>query len=571
MAPETNKVTQPCTTISDIVQSCQTFFTKLSAESPYISLFGKIAPKVSGPPPQTPRLPDEDPMVEPSADDEVDNTHVCDDEDSKVEPAAVDEAENMDECDDEDSEVEPAAVDEAENTYEYEDEESCGEYDRRNFPAIRAIRNLKIVAGVLKVLKLPEGATCEVTDRKEGSFHHVVMLAIREPEQADRELVLRFPAHGTPDEWQPIDGFNLKNEATNMLYIHQKTTVPLPQVLGFSDTVDNEFGAPYILMTKLSGTTAHNFWFGRPVREVTANRRHVEADCASDEVEEKRVVFLRSLAKTMAQLETLTFEEGGVPTFYCEDLDVKFCWGAAPLRRWWNPVRMHKPHTIGPFTSCTKYYKTQLDIHFDPDDDLEHGPDSQQYLYALGLRMVLDLIINAMIPPSQLYLDSSGYGEVTPEAFVYRHNDLDMQNILVDDDGNVTGIIDWDGLMVVPRCLGPTSLPLFLRRDTLSDFSFSEAPWALLLLDTYREIYADEMGKHADARYTRMSHWYQAVHAVLYEEADPDDLVRLICLEIPELRRIAPASLLWRLGACYPDAEHLLREKITELFEAFPD
>jgi aminoglycoside phosphotransferase len=53
-------------------------------------------------------------------------------------------------------------------------------------------------------------------------------------------------------------------------------------------------------------------------------------------------------------------------------------------------------------------------------------------------------------------------GSEEPETFVLLHCDLDLQNVLVDDDGEVTGILDWDSCSVVPRSVGYASLPLLL-------------------------------------------------------------------------------------------------------------
>lgn len=51
-----------------------------------------------------------------------------------------------------------------------------------------------------------------------------------------------------------------------------------------------------------------------------------------------------------------------------------------------------------------------------------------------------------------------------------RHRDLDMQTIFVDVFGNVTGILDWDGCLAVPRGVGYASFPEFLRRYWTSSF-----------------------------------------------------------------------------------------------------
>ncbi|CAE7219655.1 hypothetical protein PTTW11_11200 [Pyrenophora teres f. teres] len=52
------------------------------------------------------------------------------------------------------------------------------------------------------------------------------------------------------------------------------------------------------------------------------------------------------------------------------------------------------------------------------------------------------------------------------ETFVLgRHTGFDSQTILVDDEGDGTGIIDWDNCIAVPCRVGYTSLAKFLRRD----------------------------------------------------------------------------------------------------------
>jgi hypothetical protein len=51
------------------------------------------------------------------------------------------------------------------------------------------------------------------------------------------------------------------------------------------------------------------------------------------------------------------------------------------------------------------------------------------------------------------------------ELFVLRPPDLDFQNIPVDNDGNVIGIINCEDCMAVPCCAAYALVPDFLRRD----------------------------------------------------------------------------------------------------------
>ncbi|KAL2012730.1 hypothetical protein VTN00DRAFT_255 [Thermoascus crustaceus] len=51
------------------------------------------------------------------------------------------------------------------------------------------------------------------------------------------------------------------------------------------------------------------------------------------------------------------------------------------------------------------------------------------------------------------------------ETFVLALPDFDSQNIMIDERGNLTGIIDWDNVQTAPRFLGHSSFPGWITRD----------------------------------------------------------------------------------------------------------
>lgn len=82
----------------------------------------------------------------------------------------------------------------------------------------------------------------------------------------------------------------------------------------------------------------------------------------------------------------------------------------------------------------------------------------------------------------------------TGQQFVLTHPDFDVQNLLVEDDGTLCGIIDWDGVAAVPHAIGCLSLPLWLTEDAGHDDCFGanegkpyHTPEELQI---YRAIYA---------------------------------------------------------------------------------
>jgi hypothetical protein len=106
------------------------------------------------------------------------------------------------------------------------------------------------------------------------------------------------------------------------------------------------------------------------------------------------------------------------------------------------------------------------------------------------------------------------------QTFVLRHDGLDLQNMLCDKQGSVTGIIDWDRCRAVPRCLGYASLPAFLTKDWAPEYSSYadiHMPWNLT---EYRNVYARAMleatGPDGNGKYTLKSAMYEAINASLY-------------------------------------------------------
>ena len=96
---------------------------------------------------------------------------------------------------------------------------------------------------------------------------------------------------------------------------------------------------------------------------------------------------------------------------------------------------------IGASDNERAYLLSMLDRHPKWGNDLCHGADKL-------LRLLVDWA-------SAKHVEND---------FVLTHPDLDLQNILIDKHGNVTGLVDWDGVTMVPRSIG-CSFPKWLSRD----------------------------------------------------------------------------------------------------------
>lgn len=101
----------------------------------------------------------------------------------------------------------------------------------------------------------------------------------------------------------------------------------------------------------------------------------------------------------------------------------------------------------------------------------EHGPfiNAEDYfLCSLNQEDASLLSYELQAQRKLLRLLVKWFFEATPgesQEFALTHPDFNKQNILVGEDGSLKGIIDWDGVVTAPHCIGCEEYPLFLTPD----------------------------------------------------------------------------------------------------------
>ena len=265
-----------------------------------------------------------------------------------------------------------------------------------------------------------------------GSYH--VLYPVRFHDET--LWLLKIPANGTREKFTASDARAIRSEALTMRLLRRETTIPVPDVHAFSDTCDNELNCPFILIDYVEGVSLYKVWFDNASpKEIVLARR---TRC------------LRDLAAVMAQLDRFSFSTGGSMILD----DQGFPSGIGPVRlvdtatmrerlRAGDPDQSTVYLEMGPFSNTKQYYTTLLDRRRPPDTTFEKG--------VLGL---LRLFIDWIPEPSD-----------ERRAFVLAHPDLDVQNVLVSQDGALQSVIDWDGVGAVPRSVGNERYPSWLTRD----------------------------------------------------------------------------------------------------------
>jgi len=250
--------------------------------------------------------------------------------------------------------------------------------------------------------------------------------------------ILKIPAAGGSEaRWDSSAARALESEALTMRMLTKNTSMPIPLVHAFDPSMQNPLGCPYILMDYLNGRPLHERW------------HNDEAFRNKDELKAFRARTLETLTTSMAQLTLFTYNQSGSLSFDAQgnfyELGPARVYDAATMHNnlFDGEANDNLPFCdIGPFHDLRDYLRYMVD---------RHRPAAEGF--GIGLYRMLVLFIE-WLPE-----------DYVKAPFVLAHPDFDLQNVLVEEDGTVCGLIDWDGVAAEPRYLGCESYPKWLTHD----------------------------------------------------------------------------------------------------------
>lgn len=217
--------------------------------------------------------------------------------------------------------------------------------------------------------------------------------------------IRRFNATSPPPA---VRDYIIKSEAAALIFL-EKTGVPAPRVYNYAlEGPGNPVGVGFILMEKLPG---------KSLRWSLAN-------------EKQKHKVVEQLSDVFIELRKYPFNEFGsliepgrltVGPFAQESL---------------TDLTQAGIRTIGPFTSVAEYYQSSLTLLIERIINEEAYTERPVDAYLIH-RFLLDLI-PIVAPPSD--------GDV----FYLKHADDKGDHILVDEEYNITGIVDWECAHTAP-------------------------------------------------------------------------------------------------------------------------
>ncbi|KAH6956493.1 hypothetical protein DER45DRAFT_631067 [Fusarium avenaceum] len=328
----------------------------------------------------------------------------------------------------------------------------------------------------------------KLVKRVSGSYNIVHVIELE-----TLKLVIRVPATGWGAGVTKTAADALASQVAVMRLVRQKTKAPVPEIYDWDPTINNEIGAPFICMAFLRGETASHVWF--------------DQSNGTEAREELRFNILSSLSNIMAQFDSISFDKIGSIT---AAQDGSFSLG--PIYHW-----LVKDDGSIQATADRTYYSTMeflaCNMRF---------KDAKDSVWSRAQNKILETLI-------QNSPDLDSYSR-----FVLCPPDFDSQNVLVDDKGNVIGIIDWDLCRTMPPHLGYASYPGWITRDWDPlmygwpfEQEYEDSPETL---QRYRAHYNKELGKalswNGDWKFTENSHIAEAIWIAMLDSTNRMDICR---------------------------------------------
>jgi aminoglycoside phosphotransferase len=264
--------------------------------------------------------------------------------------------------------------------------------------------------------------------------------------------LLRFEDNGpdciarlSRDPSHPAD--KLASEVATMKYVAQNTNIRVPEVYDWDSETQNDIKVPYILMEYLPGTHLYRVW-------------------DKLNIEQKRSV-LSQIVDVLSELWKCKFEKIGCiyknssnsARSGMTSTNILFCKTFQPFEKF----------RVGPIVSPLFYIEGRNDI---PDVLNYTGPfgsnrewfctlirKEKQFFTIHGVQELIkeedlndtdakkrveELKKNLELLQSKLSKDNVFDDLIDKPPFVLIHGDFDAQNMLVDDNNNIIGIIDWE-------------------------------------------------------------------------------------------------------------------------------
>lgn len=326
-------------------------------------------------------------------------------------------------------------------------------------------------------LCIPAPRPCTATFYKDSIFTKLYLIACD-----DQSFLLRVMLPVSPHD-------KTRGEVATLRWVREHTNIPVPKVIAFDDSRDNSIGFEWILMEFLPGVPAYRRWRTMPWEQKLKLTKRVA---------EFQVQLFRNGASgpSFKKIGTLVPENGPGSA----ESPTRVAPGKLISHDYFIYDRLEYCVPRGPFSSSHAWLSSLLHlILLEQKDILETSEDEDKREGAEKILAAAERLLSFL--PRVFPEDQED--EVATALW---HDDLRLQNILIDDHGEITAIIEWDSTSAMPICFS-TKMPEFFDREspreeepdrnTYSDETPSEAAEARERQNTSDSDELDNEGKNS--------------------------------------------------------------------------
>ncbi|CAG7918139.1 unnamed protein product [Penicillium olsonii] len=306
-------------------------------------------------------------------------------------------------------------------------------------------------------------STVEVEFLAQGAFNKVYNATVD-----GKELIMRLSL--------PIDPhFKVLSEVATMNFVRRVTKLPVPEVIKFDSSAENRIGFEWILMTKMPGKPFGDVWLSlsfeakaklvRQLAEAASDLFEHQFEGIGNLYEESDVTENPSLpfnllraqdpnkAQRLAMMENANLD-GSFDFPSANDLRPT----SLPIGRavcmqlaWKSRLEQRVPR--GPFLSSKNWVAARLAVvrqesqsildnlpTGDLSEDEEDAKDDSER--TLNIVKSLTGLLPKFFPKGDSFVNSE------PSSIF--HSDITRHNLLVNNDGELAGVIDWEFVSAVP-------------------------------------------------------------------------------------------------------------------------
>ncbi|KAF2866814.1 kinase-like domain-containing protein [Massariosphaeria phaeospora] len=232
------------------------------------------------------------------------------------------------------------------------------------------------------------------------------------------------------------------SEVATLLFIREKTDIPVPQIMAYDANVHNELGFEWILMERIAAV---------PLREKWAQMSWLKKAMLVQKMVHFQAQLFRQKLSNIGNL----YKESDARNFKSrQQRNSSYDVGEVVLP--WRFVSNPAVHR-GPYKTSQEYVGVLLRLLLNDANKYLRSDDEDNIKQGENMRQVHDKL---QIMVNRLFVHSD-----VPEVTALLHRDLNDANILVSEEGDLVGIVDWECVAAVPLWQA-CRLPQFLEGPT---------------------------------------------------------------------------------------------------------